>query len=160
MQQLARETAAAAVSATECSAQLLEVAPLITRRMREMRRRMMSDLSIPQYRALNYVRNHDGISLSDLSEFLGLSLPSTSKLIQKLVVLKVVTRKAADDRRRVCISLTVKGKDALRLARQETHKQLNKTLESLSKKDLATVSKALSILGRAFSKDNHVVDLL
>ncbi len=159
MQQLASETTPV-ISATECSTQLLEVAPLITRRMREMRRRMMSDLSIPQYRALNYVRNHDGISLSDLSEFLGLSLPSTSKLIQKLVVLKVVTRKVADDRRRVCISLTVKGKDALRLARQETHKQLDKTLESLSKKDLATVSKALNILGRAFSKENHVVNLL
>ncbi len=158
MQQLENETTLLAASASKCSAQLLEVAPLITRRIvQEMRRRTIADLSIPQYRALNYIRNHDGISLSDLSEFLGLTLPSTSKLIQRLVILKVVTRKVAKDRRRVCISLTGTGKTALTQARQETHKQLYKMLAPLSKKELATVSNALRILGRAFSKGGAYV---
>ena len=157
VQQLALETNLVA-SASDCSTQLLEVAPLIMRRIgREMRHRTMLGLSIPQFRALNYVRNHSGISLSDLAEFLGLTLPSTSKLIQRLVMLKVVTRRVAEDRRRVCLSLTEQGQKALTMARLETQEQLTESLKSLSQEDLAAVSAALQVLGRAFSKGgNHV----
>src|SRR3982750_2274496 len=42
-------------------------------------------LTIPQFRALQFIAMHEGASLSVTAEFLGLTLPSTSKLIDQLV---------------------------------------------------------------------------
>jgi len=152
MQFLAQETNSA-VSPSDCSAQLLEVAPLIMRRIRgEMRRRTIPGLSIPQFRTLNFLREHPRSSLSEVAEFLGLTAPSASKLVQRLVAQKVVGRRVAKDRRRICLSLTEHGRTALALARLETHEQLAESLEPLSQEELATVSAALRILGRNFSQ--------
>ena len=165
MQQLARETipvpeSTQASSPAECSAQLLEVTPAIMRHIRsEMRRRTMPGLSVPQFRTLNYLRNHSGASLSDVAESQGLTLPSASKLVQKLVSQKVVARRAANDRRRVCLSLTERGLTALALARQETHQQLAENLQALSTEELATVSAALRILDQAFTQGGADVHL-
>ncbi len=117
-----------------------------------MRHRTMPGLSIPQFRTLNYLWKRPGASLSDLAAFLGLALPSTSKLVQKLVVQKVVMRRAARDRRRIRLSVTEQGIAALALAQQETREQLADSLESLTPEELSTVSAALVVLGRAFSQ--------
>ncbi len=116
-----------------------------------MRGRTIPGISIPQYRTLNYLREHSGASLSEVAGFLGLTMPSTSKLMQKLVMLKVVARRVAKDRRRICLSLTERGRTALASARMETLQQVAQSLESLSEEELATVSAALRILNRAFS---------
>ena len=117
MQQLAGETIMPP-SLSECAEQLLEVTPLIMRRIRaEMRRRTMPGLSVPQFRALNYLRQHPGASLNVVAEHLGLTPPTASKLIQKLVADRVVARRVASDRRRVCLSLTHSGITALSAAR-------------------------------------------
>ncbi|MBI4216487.1 MAG: MarR family transcriptional regulator [Chloroflexi bacterium] len=112
----------------------------------------MPGLSIPSFRALNYLRRHPGASLSEVAKHLGLTLPSASKLVQKLVTQKVVARRVAEDRRRICLSLTQRGRTAFALARLETHQQLAEGLRSLSKEELATVSAALRVLGGAFSQ--------
>ena len=70
-------------------------------------------LTIPQFRALHFVQDHTGASLSATAEFLGLTLPSTSKLIDQLVKRQMLARDdASDDRRRMTLRLTPKG-DAL-----------------------------------------------
>lgn len=121
------------------------------RRIRtEMRRRTMPDLSIPLFRALRFLRDHPGASLSELAEALSLTMPTASKLVQRLVVRKVLERRIGDDRRRVHLTLTEEGRLAFALARVETARQMEESLQSLSQDELATVSAALSILGRAF----------
>jgi len=124
-----------------------------------MRRRTLPGLSIPQFRALNYLQQHGGASLSDVSEYLALTLPSTSKLVQKLVVEKVVVRRVGKDRRRICLSLTERGRTALALAQLETRQQVAESLHALSQEELATVCAALRILARAFSKDGIDVNV-
>jgi DNA-binding MarR family transcriptional regulator len=152
MQQLDNQTNLRA-SRTDCAVQVFEVAPLLMRRIRkEMRRRTMPGLSIPQFRTLAYLRRHPRASLSDVAEHLGLTAPTTSKLVQKLVVQKVVARRVAKDRRRVCLSLTDPGAAALKKARLETRQRFADSLKSLSREELATVSAALRILSRAFSQ--------
>ena len=124
-----------------------------------MRRRTLPDLTVPQFRTLNYLQNHPGASLSDVAESQGLTLPSASKLVQKLVAQKVVVRRAAQDRRRVDLSLTEKGLAALSTARVETRQYLADSLQSLTSDELATVGEALRILDRAFAQggaDVHV----
>ncbi len=160
MQQLEQETISVSNSPADCSAQLLDVVPLITRRItREMRSRTMPGLSIPQFRTLDYLRRHPGVSLSGLAEFLGLTLPSTSKLIQRLVTQKVISRRVAKDRRRVSLSLTELGKTSLAVARIETHQQLTERLNKLSSEELTTISAAMRILGQAFVKGGQNVNV-
>ena len=139
-------------SPSECAAQLIEVTPIIMGRISsEMRRRTLSGLTVPQFRTLNYLKVHPKASLSDVAAHLGLTLPSMSKLVQNLVTQKVITRRGATDRRRVCLSLTQQGITALAAARLETQQQLAENLGSLKQKEIATVSTALNILNKAFS---------
>jgi DNA-binding MarR family transcriptional regulator len=148
------------VTSSDCTLQLMELIPVIMRRItNEMRLRTMPGLTVPQYRTLNYIQRHPGTSLSDLAVFLGLTLPSTSKLVQKFVTQKIIVRTVASDRRRVCLSLTPEGSEALARARQETREKLMETLNSLTHDDLATISNALQILNTVFPGGGPGVNL-
>ncbi len=151
MKQLGLESIPA-TSLSDCSAQLLDVVPLIMRRIRrEMRRHSMPGLSVAQFRTLIYLQRHPGTSLSEVADFLGLTMPSASKLVDRLVMDKAVSRRIAQDRRRISLSLTERGQTALELARLEARDQLADSLKPLSPEDLATVTSALEILDKAFS---------
>jgi DNA-binding MarR family transcriptional regulator len=144
----------------DCSARLVELTPVIMRRIRgEMRRRTMPGLSVQQFRTLSYLRIHPRSSLSDLSAHLGLTLPSTSKLVQQLVKQKVITRRSAVDRRRVCLSLTQSGNEAFATARFETQQQLAENLSSLTQAELSTLLAGLEVLGTAFTGGSAGVNL-
>lgn len=125
----------------------------------EMRQRTMPGLTVPQYRALNYIRKNPGSSLHSVAVHLGLTAPSTSKLVQKLVTSKVVARRIASDRRRVRLSVTDSGMNALGQARAETRDQLAANLKSLSQDELRSLSIALQALGRAFSQGGDDVNI-
>ena len=158
MKQLGIETVPV-TSLSDCSAQLLDVVPLIMRRIRrEMRRHSMPGLSVAQFRTLIYLQRHPGTSLSEVSNFLGLTNPSASKLVDRLVMDKAVSRRIAQDRRRISLSLTERGQTALELARLEARNQLADSLKELSPEDLATLTSALDILDKAFSSVNPIND--
>ncbi|MBI4306112.1 MAG: MarR family transcriptional regulator [Chloroflexi bacterium] len=130
------------------------------RRIRkEMRQRTLLGLSVPQFRALNYLGRRPGTSLSELAEFLGLTPPSASKLVQKLVSYKVVARRVGQDRRRVRLTLTARGRAALDAARAETRQKLAESLEALSRKELVKLSASLRRLAEAFSGSEGDVGL-
>jgi DNA-binding MarR family transcriptional regulator len=152
MQSLVLETITK-TNPSDCSAQLIETVPIIMRRIRsEMRRRTMPGLSLPQFRTLGFLKSHPRASLSDVAAHLGLTLPSTSKLVQSMVARKVMIRRRSTDRRRVCLSLTHEGITALAAARMETRRQLAESLNSLTQEELSAVSAALHILNKVFSK--------
>ena len=74
-------------SADECGRQILEAVPMVMLAIRTwMRSHRGSDLSVPQFRVLVYLHRHEGSSLSDIAEHVGLTLPSMSKMIDGLVV--------------------------------------------------------------------------
>lgn len=155
MQQLARESIGR-TSPEDCAELLLKVTPPVMRRIRgEMRLRTLPGLSIAQFRALDYLGHHPQVSLNDVAEHLGLTPPTASKLIQRLVCQKVVARRVAADRRRVSLSLTQAGSAALSMARSETRQQLSDSLKSLSPHELGSLSVALRALERAFSQGGN-----
>jgi DNA-binding MarR family transcriptional regulator len=159
VQSLAKETIIQA-NPSDCSAQLIEVAPVIMRRIRsEIRRRTMPGLSLPQFRTLAFLETHPRASLSDVAAHLGLTLPSTSKLVQNMVARKVMIRRRSIDRRRVCLSLSQEGITALATARMETRQQLAESLNSLTQEELSAVSAALNILNKVFSRGSTGVNL-
>jgi len=160
VQQLVSESISG-TSPSGCSDQLIEVVPLIMRRIRrEMRRHSIPGLSVAQFRTLIYLQRHPGTSLSEVAEFLGLTLPSASKLVDRLVMDKSVSRRIAQDRRRVKLGLTERGQTALDLARLEAREQLSESLKLLSQEELATVSAALRVLGLAFTRGSADVNVL
>jgi DNA-binding MarR family transcriptional regulator len=115
----------------DCSTQLLEVVPLIMRHIRsELRSHAMKELSVPQFRTLMYLRRHPDASLSLVAEHLGLTPPTVSKMIQKLVDQRMIKRNTASDRRQVRLSLSAKGISALSKAREGTRKQLAENLKT------------------------------
>jgi DNA-binding MarR family transcriptional regulator len=69
------------------------------------------DLSMPRMVALNLVSKRGSVSITEISQFLDLSLGNTSMLVDKLVGKDLVTRAENEhDRRHKRVCLTAKGK--------------------------------------------------
>lgn len=136
----------------------MDTVPLVMRLIRaEMRSHRSPDLSVPQFRALLYVSRHTGASLSDVAEHLGLTLPSTSKLVNRLVERALLTRASApDDRRRMILAITPEGQRVLDAAAQATRARLMAQLATLSAEECATVIAAMHLLQRVFTLDAAV----
>ena len=104
----------------QCAEQLLDIVPLMMRAIRaQVRSRGGGGLSLPQFRALAFLGRNESAMLGDVGEFLGLTLPAASKLIEGLVAAGMVSRRADPvDRRKVMLRLTAAGRRSrpLRLA--------------------------------------------
>jgi DNA-binding MarR family transcriptional regulator len=133
----------------------LEVVPSLMRAIRrEMRRQRSADLSIPQFRTLLFIEKHKGASLSEVAEFIGLTLPAMSKLTDGLVNRQLVSRESSrTDRRRITLSLTPEGASILRSAKERTQRNLAKALDSLSPEESAVAVNVLRQLADLFAND-------
>ena len=138
----------------ECARQLLDTTPQVMRFIRaEMRSHRGHDLSVPQFRTLTFVNRNPELSLSHLADHLGLTLPSTSKLVDGLVNQKIITRRESQqDRRRLTLALTKYGQDILRVAREATQNHLKDVLHELSADELSTIIRAMNLLQPLFTK--------
>jgi DNA-binding MarR family transcriptional regulator len=139
----------------DCARAVLDVTPLIMRTIRtEMRSNRSPDLSVPQFRTLVYIRNNAEASLTEVSEHLGLTLSSTSKLVDGLVKRGLVARSdATEDRRRMATRLTPQGNDSLDQAFNCTLERVGQMLSSLSDGERGEIYTAMRLLGGLF---NHV----
>ena len=138
----------------ECARQLLDTTPQVMRFIRaEMRSHRGHDLSVPQFRTLTFVNRNPELSLSHLADHLGLTLPSTSKLVDGLVNQKIITRRESQqDRRRLTLALTKYGQDILHVAREATQNHLKDVLHALSADELSTIIRAMNLLQPLFTK--------
>ena len=141
----------------ECAREVLDVVPSVMRFIRtEMRSHRALDLSVPQFRSLVFIKRTAGASLSAVAEHLGLTPPSTCKLIDGLCNRGMVTRRESpDDRRRLTLEITAEGAQALASAHSEAQKSLSRLLASMDEGELHTVTRAMSALRRVFSTATH-----
>lgn len=141
-----------------CASDVLEVVPLVMRNIRrEMRNNRGSDLSVPQLRTLVFLNNNEGASLSDVAEYIGLTLPSASKLVDGLVVRNIIIRQSSeDDRRRVKLSLSSIGRDTLHISYEATLSYLAQLLAALSETDRQVVAQAMHILRPLFMSEKAI----
>jgi DNA-binding MarR family transcriptional regulator len=142
-------------SPEECAREMLEVVPTIMRAIRsQMRSHRTPDLSVPQFRALNFLGRHQGASLSDVAEHIGLTRPSASKLIDGLVDRGLVSRKGSlEDRRRIRLGLTNKGRVTLRTAWAAAHADLASRVATLPSGEQASVERAMRTLRPLFTSE-------
>ncbi len=117
----------------------------------EIRSQRRSDLSVPQFRVLIYLHRHEGASLSDIAEHMGLTLPSMSKMIDGLVARHLVSRRMdPGDRRRVTLAATELGRTAMQSAYQATESRLAERLAALPASERDALLKAMQVLESVF----------
>jgi len=145
------------ISLDKCAREVLETVPLVMRTVRaEMRRHRTADLSVPQFRTLNFLHRQAGASLSQVAEHVGLTLPSMSLLVDGLVERKLILRNThAADRRRITLTLTARGQSVLEAAHGATQAALAEKLAALSAKDRMIVAQAMQALRPLFEPDLH-----
>ncbi|HEV2281877.1 MAG TPA: MarR family transcriptional regulator [bacterium] len=111
--------------AAECAAGLVDVAPLIMRRVRARMRHEMPDLTMPQFRSLVYIEVHRGCALRALADHLGITPATSSALVDRLVQRGWVTRATdAANRRQVRLALTARGEARLGAARAAARREI------------------------------------
>ena len=134
-----------------CARAIMETIPPAMRLLRtEMRRPHQGRLSVPQFRTLVYLQRHPGASVSDVAGHLGVTLPTASALIERLVQRGLVSReRAPQERRRVVLHLTPAGTAMVDVSRRHTVARLEERLAALDPADLVALDRGLRILRAA-----------
>ena len=135
-----------------CARELLEVMPLVMHDLRQtMRSHSAPDLRVPELRSLAFLRHNPGSNLTDLAEYIGVSLPSMSKLVDTLTYRGYIDRKPdPGDRRRVRLELTEAGQSVLSSAREAVKGAFAKRLAQLGPADLDCATRGLRLLHQLF----------
>ncbi|MGB9867710.1 MAG: MarR family winged helix-turn-helix transcriptional regulator [Bacillota bacterium] len=138
-------------SAESCAREIMDFVLQTMRLVRtEIRAFCRDQLSVPQFRTLSYIYRTPGTSLSDIAAHLGVTLPTMSRIADRLVERGLVQREGdPSNRRRLVLNLTPKGRELFESARQHTLKQLARRLEHLSDGQLRLAESTLAQLGGA-----------
>jgi MarR family transcriptional regulator for hemolysin len=140
------------VASDKAARELLEVIPVIMKDIRsEMRSRRPHDLTVPQFRTLAFVDRNEGASLSAVANHMGLTLPSTSRLVDGLIARGMLTREDNPaDRRRLKLGVTNHGLTILETSRRGTLTYLANKIASLSAEDREVIAKAMKAMRSVF----------
>ena len=152
MKQTDRARTTKPASAPDATAQaVLEIIPALMRRIREESHRYRPrSLTVPQMRALGYIRRTPGTSLSGVAEHLGVTPPTASALVDRLVRMDLVRRKADPaERRRAVLTISPEGRALWTWTTAKIRETLRGDLRSLSTRELDDVRKALETLASA-----------
>ena len=135
------------------AAAVLDAALAITRLIRtEIRRHRPARLSLSQFRALGFIGAHSGARLAELADYLGLSVPTTSRLVTQLVGRRMVTRTTdRTDRRRAPLRLTPAGRRALEQAFAAARAIVAERMATLAPAQRARVSATMTALTPLFA---------
>lgn len=147
---------AAAVRAREaCANRIVELVPLWMRELRaEMRAAAPPGLSVPLFRALIFTRSRPGASVSELAAHLGVTLPTASVAIDKLVALNLLqSLDAPGSRRTRALHLTPAGQEAVGRAWKHTTEVTARRLAGLDGAELERIRQTLELLARRLVDD-------
>lgn len=145
------------VTPEESARELLEVVPIVMRDIRsEMRSRRSPDLTVPQFRTLAFVNRNEGSSLSEVANHMGLTPPSTCRLVDGLIARGMMTRQDhPTDRRRVRLSVTPRGLTILEASRRGALAHLADKLSGVAADDRGVIVKAMETLRGVFANSTQ-----
>ena len=136
----------------ELAAAVIEVIPAVMDSIRvAMRRRAGDQLSVPQYHCLNVISRKPGCSIGTNAGFLGVTLPTASAMVDRLVKAgSVVAQTASEDRRRSQVHATQSGLAQLEQIRDTAQYNLKRALAAGNARELQELQAGLAILRRIF----------
>jgi len=132
----------------ECARGVLAAIPPLMQEIRaEMRSAAPAGMSVPQFRALIFARNHPGASVTELAAHLGITVPTASVAVDRLVRQKLLRAPLQpDNRRRRALQLTAAGQQAVETAWAATTEAFAQRLQGLPADELSRIQQALALL--------------
>lgn len=142
------------LTAELCALEVMETVPLVMRFMRgEMRRHGLPFLSVSQFRALMCLSRHPGATLSFVADHLGVTLPTTSNIVDRLVRHGLVDRaEHPQERRCITLRLTEAGAQLLHRAHEATRDRVAMVLGRLPSDGLLKVAEGMGLLKDIFGE--------
>lgn len=146
------------VTPEEAARELLEIVPLIMRDIRsEMRSQSSPDLTIPQFRALAFLNRNEGSSLLKVANHMGLTPPSTCRLMDGLIARGMMTRQDNPaDRRCVRLVVTARGLAILDASTRGTLAYLADKLGNVGDDGREVIVKAMKSLRSVFATGTRI----
>jgi len=146
MQQLTRVTHRA--GAERCAAAVVDVGLAVSRLVRaQVRRQGPRGLTLPQVRALAFMNADPACAPSQLAEYLMLSRPAVTRLLNGLARKRLVTRRADPaDRRRLQLAVTKAGRAHLDAYFTSARTIVAERLAHLPARDRAAVHRAMGLV--------------
>jgi len=131
-----------------CANRLITLVPPWMREIRAaMRDAAPEGLSVPLFRGLIFARKQPGGSVTELAAHLGVSVPTASVAVDKLVAAGLLdSRTEADNRRRRALFLTPDGERVVADALTHTNAVFEQRLTPLDTPALQQVLAALAVL--------------
>lgn len=143
--------ASKALSAHDCAWELLDASPPMTWHIRRAMREHRGGLSMPQFRAMVKIYNDPRTSLSCVADHVGLSLPTTSRIVAGLVEKGFLKRGGCTkDRRQCALGITLRGQAVLNAAWSAAQQSMAAELEQFTPSQRAAVADAMRVVKRAF----------
>lgn len=136
----------------QCAQTVIDAVPKVMRAIREEMRRQGAPLfSIPQLRTLVYLHRRPGSCLFHLADHLGVTRPTASAIVDRLVRRGMLARaKDPQERRRVLLTLTPEGARHLERARRSTQAWMAHALSGMSPINLRYIMHGLTLLAEPF----------
>lgn len=135
-----------------CADAVLDVVPAVMDAVRDaMRRHVDAQFSVPQFRCLNFIHRTPGCAVGAVAGFLGVTMPTASAMVDRLVRMGAVRPETApDDRRRSQLHITVQGRAQLLRIRRAAHRDLCLALADHSPAELQALQAGLAVLASSF----------
>lgn len=142
-----------ATTPDRCAATIMIVVPAITRFLRaELRQHGQPRFSLSQLRVLYFLNRQPQSSLSEVADYLDVSRPTMSAMVERLVQRRLVQRTDnPQERRRIALTLTATGTSELEQVYGATLTSVGNRFGGLSEEQLSQVMAGLSILGELFA---------
>lgn len=136
--------------ARPAAALFLEAIPSLMCQLRNELADSDAGLTVAQFRCLKMVQRNAAVSLGELADANGVSPPAMSKLVDGLVEARLLEREpAADDRRRLKLTVTAAGRRKLDIVGDRLKAGLADLLSELPAGELATLERALQHVNTA-----------
>jgi DNA-binding MarR family transcriptional regulator len=144
----------------DCARRVVGALPPVMQEIRtQMRQAVPAGLSVPQFRVLILAQRRPGASVSDVASHLGVTLPTASVAVDRLVRQGLLTIEVApENRRRRSIGLTSEGTRVVTQAQARTTRALADRLQPLSPQQLALLQEAMSLLEDRLAPDGIGTD--
>lgn len=141
----------------ELAAEVIEVIPAVMDSIRmAMRKRVGDQLSVPQFRCLNFISRKPGCSVGAIAGILGVTLPTASAMVDRLVRAgSVVSQTASEDRRRTQLHPTQSGLAQLQQIRYGALDELERVLAVCNSQGLKEIHAGLAMLWLIFRPDTE-----
>ena len=140
----------------EIAKKIIENIPQVMRLLRkEMRQNVKGKLTIPQFRLLLRLA-HTPSSQSELAQWLGVTPPTMSKMIDSLLKNNLVTREYEENnRRKQKIDLTPKGIALIQKQQKAAIEMFSTEIEKLNKTEKEKLNSGLNILLKLVNKNEQ-----